>query len=81
MYVPALGRKVKGTVFSVVADNLGAHGLGGFVENFSGSHVCRFCLGERSQFQVKEVRTKVWFKSEPMNNMKCMFKLYKKILL
>ena len=57
LYVPALGRKVKGTVFSVVADNLWAHGMGGFVENFSCSHVCRFCLGECSQFQVKEVRT------------------------
>lgn len=29
LYVPALGRKVKGTVFSVVADNLGAHAMGG----------------------------------------------------
>lgn len=57
LYVPALGRKVKGTVFSVVADNLGAHSMGGFVENFSGSNVCRFCVGERSQFQVEEVRT------------------------
>lgn len=31
--------------------------LGGFVENFSSSYVCRFCLGEQSEFQVEEVRT------------------------
>ena len=57
LYVPALGRRVKGTVFSVVADNLGAHSMGGFVESFSSSYVCRFCLGEKSQFQDGEVRT------------------------
>ncbi|XP_041949692.1 uncharacterized protein LOC121709989 isoform X4 [Alosa sapidissima] len=38
-------------------DNLGAHSIGGFVESFSSTHVCRFCLGEKSQFQVSEVRT------------------------
>lgn len=27
LYIPALGRKVKGTVFCVMADNLGAHSL------------------------------------------------------
>ncbi|XP_042084783.1 uncharacterized protein LOC102293912 isoform X2 [Haplochromis burtoni] len=57
LYVPALGRKVKGTVFSIVADNLGAHSVGGFVENFCSSYFCRFCLAEQSEFQVSEVRT------------------------
>lgn len=57
IFVPHLGRVVKGTVFSVIADNLGAHSLGGFVESFSGSHACRFCVGERSRFQELEVRT------------------------
>lgn len=57
LYVPSLGKRVKGTVFCVVADNLGAHSIGGFVESFSSSHVCRFCLGERLQFQVSEVRS------------------------
>lgn len=32
LYIPFLGRPVKGTVCSVVADNLGAHSIGGFVE-------------------------------------------------
>lgn len=40
-----------------MADNPGAHSIGGFVENLSSSCVCRFCLGEQSEFQVKEVRT------------------------
>lgn len=48
LYVPALGGKVKGTVFSIVADNLGAHSVGGFVENFSSSYFCRFCLADQS---------------------------------
>ncbi|XP_056450915.1 uncharacterized protein LOC130386152 isoform X1 [Gadus chalcogrammus] len=56
LFIPALGKKIKGTIVSVVADNLGAHSIGGFVESFSGSHVCRFCLGALSEFQKKEVR-------------------------
>lgn len=40
-----------------MADNLGAHSAGGFVENFSSSYCCRFCLGDHSKFQVEEVRT------------------------
>ncbi|XP_028322152.1 uncharacterized protein LOC114475494 isoform X2 [Gouania willdenowi] len=52
LYIPSLGLRVKGTVYCVVADNLGAHSIGGFVESFSSTHVCRFCLGERSQFQI-----------------------------
>lgn len=35
LYIPSLGIPVKGTVFCVVADNLGAHSLGGFVESFT----------------------------------------------
>lgn len=57
LFVPCLGKIIKGTVFSVIADNLGAHSVGGFVESFSASYVCRFCVGERSQFQELEVRT------------------------
>lgn len=56
IFVPCLGQIVKGTVFSLIADNLGAHSVGGFVESFSGSYVCRFCVGQRSQFQEQEVR-------------------------
>lgn len=48
-------RKINVTVVSVVANNLGAHSVAGFVENFTGSYICQFCLGERSEFQSKEV--------------------------
>lgn len=36
---------------------MGAHSIGGFVESFSNSYICRWCRGERSQFQESEVRT------------------------
>ncbi len=57
VYISSVGQHVKGSVFSVVADNLGAHSICGLVENFCGPFICRFCLGERSEFQRKEVRS------------------------
>ena len=57
IFVSSLARNVKGTVQCVVADNLGAHALGGFVESFSGQYPCRFYLGQCSDFHLKEVRT------------------------
>lgn len=56
LFVPGLGKVIKGTVVSVVAGNLGAHSVAGFVKYFTGSYICWFCLGERSEFQSKEVR-------------------------
>lgn len=56
LFVPGLGKVIKGTVVSVVANNLGAHSVAGFVENFTGSYICRFGLGERSEFRSEEVR-------------------------
>ncbi len=55
--IPVLGKTVKGTVYCVVADNLGAHSVAGLVESFSGPYICRFCLGEHVDFQEKEVRS------------------------
>lgn len=43
LFIAKLGKTVKGFVHCVVADNLGAHSIAGFVENFSGQYVCRFC--------------------------------------
>lgn len=54
--VPGFEKAIKGTVVFVVADNLGAHSVAGFVENFTGSYSCRFCLGNQSDIQSKEVR-------------------------
>jgi len=52
-----LGKFVKGTVHSVVADNLGAHGLAGFVESFSGQYICRFCTAQKVDIQTKDVQS------------------------
>lgn len=37
-------KHVNGTVFSVLGDNLGSHGIGGFIENFTSNFFCRYCL-------------------------------------
>ena len=55
VYVPLLGESVKGTIFSVVADNLGAHSIAGFMESFSVEHYCRFCTGKSSDIQLHSV--------------------------
>lgn len=58
VFVKRIGRSVKGTIFCVSADNLAAHGLGGFIESFQADYVCRFCMATREQFQATEVRDK-----------------------
>lgn len=57
IFVDKLGKTLKGTLQCVVADNLGAHSIAGFVESFSGRYVCRFCTVDRLDFQAKEVGT------------------------
>ena len=42
--------KVKGTLHSIVSDNLGAHGIAGMIESFSGHYFCRYCLVTKSEF-------------------------------
>lgn len=39
LFIPHFGTLIKGTVQCVVADNLGAHGLAGFVERFSAKYL------------------------------------------
>lgn len=48
---------LKGTVQSVIADNLGAHGIAGFIESFSAVYFCRFCPGERIDIQDKAAQS------------------------
>lgn len=55
IFLPAIGKNIRGTVFRVSADNLGAHALSGLVESFTGHYICRFCIGDRSEYQQKEV--------------------------
>ncbi len=51
--MPLVSTNIRGTVFCVSADNLGAHSLSGLVENFSGHYICRFCIGDHSDYQQK----------------------------
>lgn len=46
IFVDKLGKTLKGTLQCVVAHNLGAHGIAGFVESFSGRYVCKFCIAD-----------------------------------
>ena len=39
IFVPLLGKCVKGTIQLVAADNLGAHSIAGFNESFTGKHL------------------------------------------
>ena len=48
VFLPQVGKNIRGTVFCVSADNLGAHSLSGLVENF---------IGDRSDYQQKEVHS------------------------
>ena len=57
VFLSQLGQFVKGSVQCVIADNLGAHGIAGFVESFSWGSVCRFCTGDKSEFQTKDVKS------------------------
>lgn len=52
VFVSKLGKTLKGTMQCVVADNLGAHSIAGFVESFSGRYVC---TADRLDFQTKDV--------------------------
>lgn len=52
----------KGSVVCMLGDNLGSHGVGGFIESFSANYFCRFCLITRDEFvecthAVGEMRT------------------------
>lgn len=47
VFISQAGQFVKGSVQCVIADNLGAHAIGGFVESFSGGSICRFCTGDK----------------------------------
>lgn len=57
------GSFIKGTVQTVIADNLGTHGFAGFVESFFTEYVCRFCTSGEFQtfFQHKTwVQVHLW---------------------
>lgn len=51
IFIAHLGDFVKGTIQCVVADNLGAHGIAGFIESFAGDYICRFCVAKSRKFR------------------------------
>ncbi len=66
---PSWEKELKGFVHCVVADNLGAHSIAGFLENFSGKYTCRFCTAENENIQTKEVKSGAFcVRSEDIHN-------------
>lgn len=55
VFVQNLDSYVKGSVFCVCADNLGAHALAGFQENFNVKNFCRFCLTNRGDIATTAI--------------------------
>lgn len=51
VFLAKLGKSVKGTVQFVIADNLGANSIAGFLESFSTGHVCRFLQLPNQKFK------------------------------
>ncbi len=49
---PMFKNPVRGSIVQVTGDNLGTHGMFGFVESFSARNCCRFCVIEKSEFQT-----------------------------
>ena len=45
--------KFHGSIGPVSSDNLGAHGIGGFIESFNSTRVCRICMGASNDIQTK----------------------------
>jgi hypothetical protein len=48
-------KPVIGSLCLVLANNLGNNGIGGFMESFSATKPCRFCMGILGDFQVKVI--------------------------
>lgn len=67
-FIIAKGLRLIGTVTAILGDNLGSHGIGGFVENFSSSdHICRYCIAKRSTLFSAEALSGVSEMRTPAN--------------
>lgn len=55
VFAQTLDSYVKGSVFCVCADNLGAHALAGFQEHFNVKNVCRFFLTNRGDIATTAI--------------------------
>ena len=70
MSITVGGRNVniKVTLGQVSGDNLGMHGLFGFVEGFAGYYPCRLCTIHKNQLQTTFVEDEVLLRSKEMHN-------------
>lgn len=57
IFVPLLGKCVKGTIQVVAADNPSAHSIAGFNESFTAGNICRFCTATQTEIQMRHVRS------------------------
>ena len=55
VFEQTLNNYVKGSVFCVSADNLGAHTLAGFQESFNVNNFCRFCLTNQGEIATTAI--------------------------
>ena len=49
--VPFSDSPLLGSIIQVTGDNLGLHGLFGYLESFSATYCCRFCLSTKEELQ------------------------------
>ncbi|CAF4141942.1 unnamed protein product, partial [Adineta steineri] len=52
------GRSIMFSFSTMVADNLGAHQIGGFQSSFSSGHICRRCFIEHSDLRLPMTQTR-----------------------
>lgn len=71
--VPFSDSPLLGSVIQVTGDNLGLHGLFGFVESFSATYFCRFCLTSKveSQFVFTEDDPGMIFRTKEIHAEHC----------
>lgn len=64
---------LKGSIVQITGDNLALHGLFGFVESFSATYCCRFCLADRDEMQsiFSEDHPGIVFRSKEVHSQHC----------
>lgn len=55
VYIETSGDCLKGTVYSVVDENLATYGLAGFSECFISAYFCRFYLANQKELQNSDI--------------------------
>ena len=54
--VPFSDSPLLGSVIQVTGDNLGLHGMFGYVESFSATYFCRFCLTTKEELYLSSLK-------------------------